>query len=53
METEKIKSMKLHIYLSCMTQPNKLCVGNECPIYDFYDNCHKQYKRGDFNKKEN
>jgi hypothetical protein len=45
---EQIKKMKSKIYYDCMKYPSTLCIGKECPIYDFFDDCHKQKRRGDF-----
>jgi len=45
---EQIKKLKSKIYHDCMKRPQVLCSGDKCPIYDFFDSCHKQYKRGKF-----
>ena len=42
------KKLKMKIYQDCMTQPLKSCVEEQCPLYDFVDSCHRQFKRGEF-----
>lgn len=45
---ELIKKLKQKIYNDCMNAPLKQCDSKNCPLYDVFDTCYKQKRRGEF-----